>query len=300
VKGKLFLKGIILAGGTGSRLWPITKSVNKHLLSVYDKPMIFYPISILMLAGIKEILIITKSDDLHSFKALLSDGIDWGINIFYAIQEKPEGIAQAFLIGEEFIDNDDVVLILGDNIFYGNGLIDKLKIGIENLSLGFSSIISYKVEDPTRFGVVELDHGNNVLSIEEKPLKPKSLNAVTGLYFYTNDVVYLARTLKPSKRGELEITDINNLYLQKTKLKCISLGRGFAWLDTGTNDSLLEASTFVSSIEKRQRYKISAPEEIAYRMGYINRVGLRSLAENYGNSSYGKYLFRLLEEEIDE
>jgi glucose-1-phosphate thymidylyltransferase len=290
------MKGIVLAGGTGSRLWPITKSVNKHLLPIYDKPMIFYPISVLMMADIKDILIITKSEDLSAFVALLSDGTDWGINISYSIQEKPEGIAQAFLIGEDFINEDDVVLILGDNIFYGNGLTEKLKIGIENLKSGFSSIYSYRVEDPQRFGVVEFDDKNNVKSIEEKPLKPRSWYAVTGLYFYKKDVVHLAKNLAPSSRGELEITDLNKLYLQNGSLKCVTLGRGFAWLDTGTNNSLLEAATFISTIEKRQGYKISAPEEIAYRMGFINELKLRELGENYGTSPYGKYLLRLIEE----
>jgi len=251
---------------------------------------------VLMMAGIKDILIITKLEDLPSFKALLSDGIDWGINISYSIQEKPEGIAQAFLIGEDFIDNQDVVLILGDNIFYGNGLMEKLSIGTQNLSSGYSSIYSYRVEDPHRFGVVEFDADKNLLNIEEKPQKPKSSYAVTGLYFYNKDVVKIAKSLKPSRRGELEITDLNKLYLENNSLKCITLGRGFAWLDTGTYNSLLDAAMFISTIEKRQGYKISAPEEIAYRMGFIDVYQLRSLAEGYMNSSYGKYLLRILEE----
>lgn len=290
------MKGIVLAGGTGSRLWPITKCINKHLLPIFDKPMVFYPISVLMLAGIKEILLITKSEDLPLFQHLLSDGSNWGIRISYEIQEKPEGIAQAFLIGEKFIDRDNVVLILGDNIFYGNGLIDKLDQGISNLKLGFSSIYAYRVEDSQRFGVVEFDVHNNVHSIEEKPDLPKSNYAVTGLYFYTKDVVELAKELKPSKRGELEITDLNRLYLNLGVLKCITLGRGFAWLDTGTNDSLLDAASFISTIENRQGYKISVPEEIALRKGWITLHQLVSIAKSYGYSSYGKYLLKLVDE----
>jgi glucose-1-phosphate thymidylyltransferase len=290
------MKGIVLAGGTGTRLWPITKSINKHLLPIFDKPMVYYPISVLMLAGIKDILLITKSEDLTLFQYLLSDGSNWGIQIRYEIQEKPEGIAQAFLIGEKFIDGEDVVLILGDNIFYGNGLIERLNQGVNNLQLGFSSIYSYRVENPQRFGVVEFDDNNNAISIEEKPVAPKSNYVVTGLYFYTKDVVELARSLKPSIRGELEITDINTLYLKKELLKCIILGRGFAWLDTGTNDSLLDAASFISTIENRQGYKISVPEEIAFRKGWISSKQLNLIAQTYGHSSYGKYLLRLLDE----
>jgi glucose-1-phosphate thymidylyltransferase len=290
------MKGIVLAGGTGSRLWPITKSLNKHLLPIYDKPMIFYPISILMMVGIKDVLLITKSEDVKLFKGLLEDGSAWGIQISYAIQENPEGIAQAFLIGEDFIDNQDVVLILGDNIFYGNGLMEKLNYGIQNLVSGYSTIYSYRVEDPHRFGVVEFDSNKTVLSIEEKPKKPKSNYAVTGLYFYNKDVVKFARSLKPSQRGELEITDLNRVYLNNNSLKCITLGRGFAWLDTGTYNSLLDAAMYISTIEKRQGYKISSPEEVAYRMGFIDANQLRLVAEGYMNSSYGKYLFRILEE----
>lgn len=290
------MKGIVLAGGTGSRLWPITRTINKHLLPVFDKPMIFYPISLLMLAGIKDILLITKSEDLYSFKQLLFDGSNWGIRISYEIQEKPEGIAQAFLIGEKFIEREDVVLILGDNIFYGNGLIEKLNQGISNLKSGFSSIYAYRVEDPQRFGVVEFDMNNNVKRIEEKPDVPKSNFAVTGLYFYDNSVVEFAKRLKPSKRGELEITDLNNIYLNLELLKCITLGRGFAWLDTGTNDSLLDAASFVSTIENRQGYKISVPEEIAFRNGWITSHQLVSNAKSYGYSSYGKYLLNLVDE----
>lgn len=290
------MKGIVLAGGTGSRLWPITKIINKHLLPIFDKPMIFYPISVLMLAGIKDILLITKSEDLFLFQQLLSDGSNWGIKISYEIQEKPEGIAQAFLIGEKFIEREDVVLILGDNIFYGNGFIEKLNQGVSNLTLGFSSIYSYRVEDPQRFGVVEFDANNNVKSIEEKPHTPKSNYAVTGLYFYTKDVVELARRLTPSKRGELEVTDLNKLYLNQGLLKCINLGRGFAWLDTGTKESLLDAASFISTIENRQGYKILVPEEVAFRKGWITFKQLIFLAQSYGDSSYGKYLLNLLDE----
>lgn len=290
------MKGIVLAGGTGSRLWPVTKSINKHLLPIYDKPMVFYPISVLMLAGIKDILLITKSEDLTSFQQLLSDGSNWGIRISYEIQEKPEGIAQAFLIGEKFIGEDDVVLVLGDNIFYGNGLIDKLNEGNNNLRLGYSSIYAYRVEDPQRFGVVDFDKVNNVKGIQEKPQNPRSNYAVTGLYFYTKDVVEFAKKLKPSKRGELEITDLNKLYLSGGFLKCITLGRGFALLDTGTNNSLLDAASFISTVEKRQGYKISVPEEIAYRKKWITSDQLTSIAESYEQSNYGKYLLRLLDE----
>lgn len=294
------MKGIVLAGGTGSRLWPITKSINKHLLPIYDKPMVFYPISVLMLAGIKDILLVTRSEDLNLFRQLLADGLDWGIHIEYGIQERPEGIAQAFHIAENFIGSDDVVLILGDNIFFGNGLIGKLSTGLSNLKQGFSSIFAYRVEDPQRFGVVEFDKSNKVLSIEEKPIKPKSNYAVTGLYFYKNNVSEYSKELKPSARGELEITDLNNLYLKNERLRCVILGRGFAWLDTGTYSSLLDAASFVSTIEKRQGFKISVPEEIAYRKGFITKLKLLSLAQTYGSSAYGKYLIRLTEESIGE
>lgn len=290
------MKGIVLAGGTGSRLWPITKSINKHLLPIFDKPMVFYPIAVLMLGGIKDILIITKSEDLSSFNKLLSDGRQWGLNINYEIQDKPEGIAQALLIGERFIDKKDVVLILGDNIFYGNGLIEKLNQGINNLKLGFSSIYAYKVDDSQRFGVVEINGSNDVVSIEEKPDSPKSDYAVTGLYFYSKDDLDLVKLVTPSKRGEYEITDFNNLILEKKILKCIILGRGFAWLDTGTNKSLLDAASFISTIESRQGYKISVLEEIAFRNGWITYEQLFVLANNYGHSSYGKYLLKLADE----
>jgi glucose-1-phosphate thymidylyltransferase len=288
------MKGIILAGGSGSRLWPITKSINKHLLAIYDKPMIYYPISTLMLAGVIEICIITRPEDKEIFKSLLGDGSQWGIRLTYKIQEKPEGIAQAFLIASEFIGKEDVVLILGDNIFYGNGLIDKVKRGIENQKNGFSSIYTYHVVDPERFGVVEFDSHGNVIGLEEKPANPKSNYAVTGIYFYTNDVVEKVRQLSPSKRGELEITDLNKLYLDKGKLKSVQIGRGFAWLDTGTFESLLEAASFIATIEKRQGFKISVPEEIAYRLELIDDETLILASQRYGKSPYGDYLRSLI------
>lgn len=290
------MKGIVLAGGTGSRLWPITKSVNKHLLAIYDKPMVFYPISCLMLAGIVDILLISRPQDLPLFLQLLGDGSAWGIKISYACQDQPNGIAQAFLIAEEFIGEDDVALALGDNIFYGNGFVDKLKAAKENLKQGYSSIFAYSVDDPERFGVVNYDQHGDVLGIEEKPNEPKSNYAVTGLYFYTNDVVDFAKQLSPSERGELEITDINKKYLQLKKLRAISLGRGFAWLDTGTFESLLEASSFIATLEKRQGFKVLAPEEIAFRMGYISKEQLSELILGYGNSPYANYLKRLMRE----
>lgn len=293
------MKGIILAAGSGTRLWPITQSINKHLLPVYDKPMIFYPVSILMLAGISNILIITRPQDLITFQGLLGNGSRWGIAINYATQEHPKGIAEAFHIAEKFIGLDNVALALGDNIFYGNGFIEKLRIARENLEYGFSSIFSYRVEEPHRFGVVNFDANGNVLGVEEKPVRPKSNYAVTGLYFYTNDVVMLSKQLSPSSRGELEITDLNYKLLHLNKLKSINLGRGFAWLDTGTFESLLEASAFISTLEKRQGLKILAPEEVSYRMGYISDEALQKLILEYGNSSYAIYLGRLLREDYE-
>jgi glucose-1-phosphate thymidylyltransferase len=288
------MKGIILAGGYGSRLWPITKSINKHLLPIYDKPMVYYPISTLMLAGLIEICIITRPEDIELFQYLLGDGSQWGIRITYKIQEKPEGIAQAFLIAREFIGKEDVVLILGDNIFYGNGLIDKIKQGVDNQKKGFSSIYTYHVVDPERFGVAEFDAHGNVISLEEKPDNPKSNYAVTGIYFYTNDVVEKVKQLSPSKRGELEITDLNKLYLNNGKLKSVQMGRGFAWLDTGTFESLLEAASFIATIEKRQGFKISVPEEIAYRLKLIDDKTLILASQSYGKSPYGNYLRSLI------
>jgi glucose-1-phosphate thymidylyltransferase len=288
------MKGIILAGGSGSRLWPITKSINKHLLAIYDKPMIYYPISTLMLAGVTEICIITRPEDREKFQSLLSDGSQWGIRFTYEIQEKPEGIAQALMIAKEFIGKEDVVLILGDNIFYGNGLIDKVKQGVENQKNGLSSIYTYHVVDPQRFGIAEFDAHGNVISLEEKPDNPKSNYAVTGIYFYTNDVVEKVNQLSPSKRGELEITDLNKLYLDKGKLKSVQMGRGFAWLDTGTFESLLDAASFISTIEKRQGFKISVPEEIAYRLKLIDDETLILSSQRYGKSPYGDYLRGLI------
>ena len=288
------MKVIILAGGSGSRLWPITKSVNKHLLAIYDKPMIYYPISTLLLAGVTEICIITRPEDKEMFQYLLGDGSQWGIRFTYEIQDKPEGIAQAFLIAREFIGKEDVVLILGDNIFYGNGLIDKVNQGVENQKNGFSSIYTYHVVDSERFGVAEFDSHGNVISLEEKPENPKSNYAVTGIYFYTNDVVEMVKQLSPSKRGELEVTDLNMLYLNKGKLKSVQMGRGFAWLDTGTFESLLEAASFIATIEKRQGFKISVPEEIAYRLKLIDDETLVLASKTYGKSHYGDYLRSLI------
>jgi glucose-1-phosphate thymidylyltransferase len=286
------MKGIVLAGGTGSRLWPTTKAVNKHLLPVYDKPMILYPISTLLLCGIKDICVIIREQDYDLFKELIGDGSNWGIKISFLFQNKPEGIAQAFQIAEEFIGDEEVILILGDNIFYGNGFIDKLRQGIRNLLEGHSSVFLHYVSDPKRFGVATITKDNEILEIIEKPQNPKSNYAVTGLYFYTNDIITVSKNIVPSARGELEITDVNNYYLSTKKLKAILLGRGFAWLDTGNYDSLMEASSFVSTIEKIQGYKISIPEEIVFMLGYISKSELSKIIENFGNSGYGKYLRR--------
>ncbi|MCL2521933.1 MAG: glucose-1-phosphate thymidylyltransferase RfbA [Erysipelotrichales bacterium] len=290
------MKGIILAGGSGTRLHPLTQITSKQLLPVYDKPMIYYPLSTLMLAGIKEILIISTPTDLPGFKKLLGDGAQLGVNISYCEQPSPDGLAQAFIIGEDFIGNDDCTLILGDNIFYGNGLSAILKEAVKN-NKG-ATVFGYFVNDPERFGVVEFDAGNKVVSIEEKPLKPKSNYAVTGLYIYNNDCVKLAKALKPSKRGELEITDLNKLYLKNNLLDVKLLGRGFAWLDTGTMDSLLEASNFIQLLEKRQGIKISIPEEIAYINKFISKADLETAAQRYGKSSYGQYLQKIIDGKI--
>lgn len=284
------MKGIILAGGSGTRLYPLTMITSKQLLPVYDKPMIYYPLSVLMLAGIKEILIISTPTDLPNFKCLLGDGSQFGIKLEYAEQPSPDGLAQAFIIGEDFIGDDNVAMILGDNIYYGNGFTSILRDASEAVEEGKATIFGYYVNDPQRFGIVEFDENGKVLSVEEKPENPKSNYCITGLYFYDNRVVEFAKQVKPSKRGELEITDLNRIYLEKNDLKVKLLGRGFAWLDTGTMDSLIEAAEFVQTIEKRQGIKISAPEEIAYHNGWINKELLLKSADRYGKSPYGEHL----------
>lgn len=291
------MKGIILAGGYGTRLYPATQVICKQLLPVYDKPMIYYPLSTLMLAGIRDILIISTPQDTPRFEALLKDGTNYGIKLSYRVQPKPEGIAQAFIIAEDFIAGDDVCLILGDNILYGHGLPDLLKKAINTVKEERRSVIfAYYVKDPERYGVVEFDKEGNVLSLEEKPKNPKSKYAVVGLYFYTSDVVDIAKSIKPSDRGELEITDVNKEYLMKGRLKVELLGRGFAWLDAGTHDSLLEASLFIQTIEKRQGLKIACIEEIAYRNGWISKEQLKALAEPLVKSGYGDYLLKIAEQ----
>ncbi|WP_018610955.1 glucose-1-phosphate thymidylyltransferase RfbA [Segetibacter koreensis] len=284
------MKGIILAGGSGTRLYPITKAISKQLMPIYDKPMIYYPISVLMLAGIKEILIITTPEDSTQFQRLLGDGKDIGVHFTYAVQEVPNGLAQAFVIGEEFIGDDRVALILGDNIFYGSGL-SKLLQSFYNVD--GAAVFAYEVADPERYGVVEFDSQFNAVSIEEKPANPKSKFAVPGLYFYDNSVVELAKKIKPSARGEYEITDINRIYLEQGKLKVGVMDRGTAWLDTGTFDSLSDASEFVRVIEKRQGQKIGCIEEVSYRMGFLSSEGLHKQAERYKKSGYGEYLSRI-------
>jgi Glucose-1-phosphate thymidylyltransferase (EC 2.7.7.24) len=284
------MKGIILAGGSGTRLYPLTMVMCKQLLPIYDKPMIFYPLSTLMLAGIKDILLISTKEDMPNFKKLLDDGHQYGIRISYKEQPSPDGIAQAFLLGEDFLEGDSCALILGDNIFYGTRFSDLLGKAVKDAENGVASIFGYYVNDPERFGIVEFDQKHKVISIEEKPKKPKSNYCVTGLYFYDNRVVELAKQLTPSERGELEITDLNNLYLKADALNVHLLGRGFSWIDMGTMDSLVEAATFVHMMQKRQNVEISAPEEIAYRKGWINRKQLLQAAERFGKSSYGQYL----------
>ncbi|MDO9038428.1 MAG: glucose-1-phosphate thymidylyltransferase RfbA [Lutibacter sp.] len=289
------MKGIILAGGSGTRLYPITKGTSKQLLAIYNKPMIYYPLSILMLAGITEVLIISTPQDLPNFKKLLGDGLSIGMKFSYKEQPSPEGLAQAFILGEKFIGNDDVCLILGDNIFYGAGIEKLLSDAVKTVSVeNKASIFGYYVQDPQRYGVAEFDSAGNVLSIEEKPTKPKSNYAVVGLYFYPNSVVEIAKGIKPSARGELEITTVNQEYLQQNKLKTEIMGRGYAWLDTGTEDSLLEASNFIQTIEKRQGLKVACIEEIAYEKGYISKEQLLELASEFKNNEYGSYLLKLV------
>lgn len=284
------MKGIILAGGSGTRLYPLTKVTSKQLLPIYDKPMIYYPLSTLMLAGIKDILIISTPDDTPRFKELLDDGSNFGINLSYAVQQSPDGLAQAFIIGEEFIGDDTCAMVLGDNIFYGSYFRKNLADAVKAAEEGYATIFGYYVKDPERFGIVEFDKNRNVVSVEEKPQHPKSNYCITGLYFYDNRVVKMAKQVKPSARGELEITDLNRMYLNEGKLKVQLLGRGFAWLDTGTMDSLMEAATFVQTVQSRQGVVISAPEEIAYFEGLITKEQLLESAELYGKSPYGEHL----------
>jgi glucose-1-phosphate thymidylyltransferase len=286
------MKGIVLAGGSGTRLHPITRGVSKHLLPVYDKPMIFYPISVLMLADIRDILIITTPQDLSSYKRLLGDGHEFGIKLSYVVQDNPNGLAEAFILGEDFIGDDNVALILGDNLFYGQGFSPKLQAARARAS--GATVFGYAVKDPGRFGVVEFDADMRAISIEEKPLKPKSNMAVTGLYFYDNSVIAIAKSIKPSDRGELEITSINEIYLKQGNLNVEILGRGFAWLDTGTHESLLEASHFVQTIELRQGYKIACLEEIAFSKGWLSIEDLAKAAEAMGKNGYGKYLHEIV------
>jgi glucose-1-phosphate thymidylyltransferase len=290
------MKGIVLAGGSGTRLHPVTQAVSKQLLPVYDKPMIYYPLSALMLAGIREILIISTPDDIPRFKLLLGDGSQWGLDLHYAVQPSPDGLAQAFLIGRNFLAGQGCCLVLGDNIFYGHEFARTLRDAAAHTS--GATVFAYPVQDPERYGVVEFDADRRAISLEEKPLKPKSRYAVTGIYFYDFQVVDIAAQLKPSPRGELEITDVNRWYLEHGQLRTQVLGRGIAWLDTGTHDSLLEASNFIHTLEHRQGLKVACPEEIAFRLGYIDAAQLRTLAARIAKSTYGKYLLRVLDEPV--
>ena len=291
------MKGIILAGGSGTRLYPVTKVASKQLLPIYDKPMVYYPLSTLMLAGIREILIISTPEDTPKYESLLGNGSQLGMEISYKVQPSPDGLAQAFILGEEFIGNDDVCLILGDNVFYGGRLPERLQESSQDVGANNNAVVfGYYVNDPERYGVVEFDSDGNAISIEEKPTSPKSNYAVSGLYFYPNDVIAVAKNQKPSPRGELEITDVNKKYLELGRLKVEQMGRGYAWLDTGTHDSLLEASQFVQTLEKRQGMKISCIEEIAFRMGYISKEKLVELGNELANNQYGQYLLKIADE----
>jgi glucose-1-phosphate thymidylyltransferase len=291
------MKGIILAGGSGTRLYPITKGVSKQLVPIYDKPMVYYPLSVLMLSGITEVLIITTPEDQVSFQRLLGDGSEIGMSFEYVVQPSPDGLAQAFILGETFIGDDDVCLVLGDNIYYGHDLTKTLSSAVQNAKQeSKATVFGYHVHDPERYGVAEFDEDGNVVSLEEKPEEPKSNYAVTGLYFYPNDVIKKAKAVKPSHRGELEITSVNQMYLEEERLKLETMGRGFAWLDTGTHESLLEASAFIETIEKRQGLKVACIEEIAFEMGYISKEQLIELAQPLSKNQYGQYLLRRAEE----